>query len=414
MGKARGSGEPYKEIRKDRKGREVVYWCFKCELDRKPNGDRDYTVIRRRNRNELIKAKNELLVKLASGEPIKVDKRKVCEWLEFWLPNYAKPRMKPRPYRNYVSIVNCHIIPHIGNVQLAKVKAEHIRAIHRGVKQSGAGVRMAEQAQSVLSLAIRDAIIEEVLPQNTRNIAELVEKPKDRTRASREPLEVEEARAVLRKSRERNDPMFARWLMALLLGSRQGECLGLTWDRVNFEEETLDLSWELQWLPLKRKKGDPLPVEEVYPREMFDVADGEEFIPLYRSSALIRPKTDESTRVVPIPAPLLVELKRLKESSPPNPWNLVWVSEKGVPIRSRDDTEAWKDASAAAEVPIYVLHAGGRHTANNLLLELGVSEEIRMAIMGQSSVAANRIYTKVKLAEKRKAITELSEWLVAA
>jgi hypothetical protein len=53
-----------------------------------------------------------------------------------------------------------------------------------------------------------------------------------------------------------------------------------------------------------------------------------------------------------------------------------------------------------------------RHTFNTRLMEAGVLQDIRMALMGHSSgskVHAN--YTHVELPAKRRAIRELEEWV---
>lgn len=92
MPKPRGEGKPYKETRtrtrKNKKTGEVEtytyeLWAWKVELDPKPNGERDSITIRRKSRNDLIDAKRELLVKLATGGPLKHDTTTVAEWLEY-------------------------------------------------------------------------------------------------------------------------------------------------------------------------------------------------------------------------------------------------------------------------------------------------------------------------------------------
>ena len=75
--------------------------------------------------------------------------------------------------------------------------------------------------------------------------------PRDRT-----ALAVPEALAILTAAAEL--PHGSRWVAALLQGMRQGECLGLTWDAVDFDTEALDVSWQLQALPYVDRATNPV------------------------------------------------------------------------------------------------------------------------------------------------------------
>ena len=67
---------------------------------------------------------------------------------------------------------------------------------------------------------------------------------------------------------------------------------------------------------------------------------------------------------------------------------------------------------AAAELPEITLYTS-RHTAATLLQELGVSEEVRMRIMGQSSAAAHQAYVHIDQAQTRGALGKLERLLLA-
>ncbi|WP_280273435.1 site-specific integrase [Nocardia wallacei] len=440
MPKIRGEGKPYKETRKktvtDRKTGEkrtveYVLWCWRVELDRKPNGERDYTVIRRKNKNDLIPAKRALLAKIANGEPLKKDTTTIEAWLRYWLDNIAKTRMRPNPWKGYVSAVRCNIVPHIGKVKLTDLEPKHVRYMLAEILKTGKSARTAEIAYNVLHIALADAMKEPGLALR-RNVVELVNKPrarsnsqdagtrktlpsgsKGRIQKSRKSLTSDQAKAVIQTSREAGDPLAVRWAMALLTGVRKGECLGLTRDRVDLEAGTFDLSWALAVLPLKRKKGEPLPEGDVYPVEAFDATDDYEIKPLYKASCLVRPKTNESVRALPIPGPLLALLREHIENMAPNEYGLLWVNSKGKPIRPNVDDAAWAAALARAGAPDVVMHAA-RHTTATLLLEARVPEDVRMAIMGHSSAAAQRIYAHADMGVKRAGLEKLDDLITAA
>ncbi|MFC9892146.1 tyrosine-type recombinase/integrase [Nocardia sp. NPDC127579] len=387
-------------------------WVGQIELEADPDGTR------RRSKPVYSKDHATALKKLAAVKENlskgldQLDQRlTVKDWLlDTWLEDIAKPRMKPHPWKSYRSLVRNQIIPAIGERKMAKLQPKDIRFMHKHIlgstytrrdKATGEkyevhySTRTVEAAHNCLSAALNDAVGEN---KAHRNVCELVTKPPVLSQP-RGALTTEQARAVLLAAHRGNDRMVTRWAAGLMLGGRQGEVLGLQWDRVDFKKGTLDLSWQLEWLPLKRdaKPDDP---------DRFDVRPGFEHIPLWRGAALTRPKTQKSERLIPLPAPLAAILEVHRKKCEPNPWGLVWVSGNGTPISDRDDREAWSDAQSRAEVPETEVH-GMRGTTATLLLEAGVDVKIIQAIMGHASEITTRGYQFVDLALARRALGNL-------
>ncbi len=72
---------------------------------------------------------------------------------------------------------------------------------------------------------------------------------------------------------------------------------------------------------------------------------------------------------------------------------------------------AWKAAIRRAGIRYYRFH-DLRHTFNTRLMEAGVMQEIRKALMGHSSGEdVNSVYTHVELPAKREAIRKLEAWV---
>ena len=62
-------------------------------------------------------------------------------------------------------------------------------------------------------------------------------------------LDVRARRVVALLRSVSTDPdAFIRWSLALVLGMRQGECLGLTWDMVDLERGVVTVAWQQQQL----------------------------------------------------------------------------------------------------------------------------------------------------------------------
>jgi integrase len=82
---------------------------------------------------------------------------------------------------------------------------------------------------------------------------------------------------------------------------------------------------------------------------------------------------------------------------------------QGSPIRTIKT--AWKSAIRRAGIRYLRFH-DLRHTFNTRLMEAGVMQEIRKALMGHSSGGdVNAIYTHVELPAKREAIRKLETWV---
>ena len=92
----------------------------------------------------------------------------------------------------------------------------------------------------------------------------------------------------------------------------------------------------------------------------------------------------------------------------PEPEGLVFTF-RGQPIRAIKT--AWKKAICRAGIRYYRFH-DLRHTFNTRLMEAGVIQDVRKAIMGHSSGEdVHAIYTHVELPAKREAIRKLEEWI---
>lgn len=105
--------------------------------------------------------------------------------------------------------------------------------------------RVIEGARNTLRAALNHAKREELVE---RNVAELVTLPKARKKPQRRnSWPVDEARRFLESSRRDNDPLYAQWVLILVLGIRRGEAMGLVDDDSTIDEpaEEIGLEWQL-------------------------------------------------------------------------------------------------------------------------------------------------------------------------
>jgi integrase len=72
--------------------------------------------------------------------------------------------------------------------------------------------------------------------------------------------------------------------------------------------------------------------------------------------------------------------------------------------------KAWRRALKKSNVPRLRFH-DLRHTFNTRLMEAGVSQDVRKALMGHADADINDTYTHVELPAKRAAIAALQRWV---
>jgi integrase len=194
-----------------------------------------------------------------------------------------------------------------------------------------------------------------------RNVATLVDRPTVKRPVTALPLSAEEARSVLTTAQAHRNA--ARWTVALAVGLRQSEALGLQWADVDLVNGTLTIRRGLHRVA---KQG--LVYEE--------------------------PKADRSRRILALPGPLVEALRahrtaQLEEKVAAGPlWqdnDLVFAQPNGKPIERKADWLAWKRLLAEAGVRDVRLH-DGRHTAATLLLSEGVHPRVVMEVLGRSQM----------------------------
>lgn len=379
------------------------------------NGKRRRKVAYAKTQREAVKKLAELKQAVAAGDRNTAGTT-VEKWLTYWLAEVCpgKTRMKPKTLRTYRSYVENYLVPALGNKRLDRLAAADVRALHRYVlTEKGKTSTTAHHAHRILGTALNDAVRDGKL---TRNVVSLVPAP-PKNATTKDALTLNQFAALMR--RLDGDRLQSRWAFALFTGARQGECLGLTWPHLDLDRGIADLAWQLQRIPYRHgcaggcgRRADRCPLREL------DVRPGFEYRHLDGNLCLQRPKTAGSTRVIPLPPPLVISLRERRElyeterRGYKRDHGLVWARTDGRPIDGRTDWAEWSAHLAALDIEHQALHVA-RHTASTLLLALGVPENVRMAILGHSEAATNRLYSHVDLTMQREAMEVYGNALAA-
>jgi integrase len=317
---------------------------------------------------QLLKVRSEH----ASGLPIPTERQTVERFLNHWLETIASS-IRPRTFQSYRILVERHIAPELGRLRLDKLSPQHVQALLARKSASGLSAQTVRHVRAILRIALNQAM---KWGQIARNAASLAVAPKLERRSFRS-LSPEEARQLLRTAR--GDRLEAMYSVALSLGLRMGEILGLRWRDVDLDGATLTVNQAIY-----RIAGKGLVTAE--------------------------PKTDRSRRSLFLPDGVLSAMKahrlrqlqeRLAAGSRWQDRGLVFTSRIGTPCEPRNLFRGFKTLLREAGLPVIRFH-DLRHSAASLLLAQGVPMRAVMELLGHSSISTTAdIYSHVMPAMMR-------------
>jgi len=299
----------------------------------------------------------------------------VGEWVTYWLNEIAAKKVRPSTLRGYRTYVDCYIVPLLGDRRLDRLSPEHIATAWDSLLTVGRpGVEdprplsptSAHQAHRILSRALHVAYQRGHV---VKNVATMIDAPQP-TDVEIEPLTEADARKLLDAVKGRRNS--ARWTVALSLGLRQGEALGLRWENVDLESGALAVRQALG-----RVKGQGLVLGPV--------------------------KSRAGKRTIALPAQLLTDLRAHRKAQnserlAAGTWwhdeGFVFARPDGRPTDPKDDWRQWKALLVESGIPDARLHAA-RHTAATMLLAMGVPPRVVMEILGHSRITVTTRYQHV-------------------
>ncbi|MER7751092.1 site-specific integrase [Kitasatospora sp. NPDC097643] len=340
----------------------------------KDNGSPDRRHVTRKTRPEITKAVRDLEAKRDKGKVPKAGQRWTVEsWLTHWVENIAALTVGENTIDGYRVAVYHHLIPGLGAHRLEKLEPEHLERLYAKMQKAGSSAGTAHQVHRTVRVALNEAVRRKAITENPATIAKAP--VLDETEV--EPYSVEEVqRLLLEAAKVRNT---ARWVIALALGLRQGEVLGLQWEDVDFEAGVILVRRGRLRPRYKHGCGDRCGRRPGYCPTKINIR---------RETKSTKSKAGK--RPIGVPEELMKLLAQHKETQDRERlrardlWvekGYVFTSEVGEPLNPNTDYHRWKDLLKAAEVRDARLH-DARHTAATVLLILGVPDAVVDAIMG--------------------------------
>jgi integrase len=351
-----------------------------------------------------LKAKTQAGVRVAGSI------QSVSDFLAYWLREVVKERVRPSTFRTYEWLSRCYVVPMIGNHRLGKLQPPAVRTFLNRVKTicqccaQGKDVARVAAGQAarccarkprqccesypsdgtvrhlhrMIRVALQDAVIDGLIAENpARNL-----RLSHRYRPRFTPLTSAEAKLLLKTAR--HDRLYALYAVALALGLRRGEALGLRWEDVDLVDGFLFVRQTLQRLGGKLVFG---PV-----------------------------KSDESERIIALPDACLTALRghrdtqRAERRTAGRDWkesSLVFTTSIGTAIEPRNLNRHFTrllDRAGLRRIRFHDL----RHSCATLLYEQGVEIEKIQDILGHSSPTITKlIYVEVTRQAQRSTADKL-------
>ena len=190
------------------------------------------------------------LAALDSGTYIAPCKMTVEEWMDVWSKQYLGG-VKDSTVAAYNATIRTHIKPGIGAIRLETLDTHLVQSFYNGLREStkdreAVSPKTVKNVHGVLHKAMQQAVANGYIRFNPTNscILPRIEK--------KELQPLDEAETKLFLDAVKGHPLELLYTITLFTGLREGEALGLTWDRVDFMRGTILISKQLQ---KEKKKG---------------------------------------------------------------------------------------------------------------------------------------------------------------
>jgi integrase len=300
----------------------------------------------------------------------------VAVFLRQWLDEMVDIACRPATATNYRVIVENHIIPELGHLLLTDLRPTLVQQFLNKVRSKGKAANTVRNVRSVLRRALNIAVQWEHI---NRNPAVPVAVPRP-SQYEVEPLQVEQLQQLFAVLKDH--PLEVLYHLAILLGLRRGELLGLRLSDVDLDKNVLRVRGAIQTVP-----GRTVRVE---------------------------PKTRGSSRALPIPPALrpLLEKHIAQQRELHGDEASLFTTKNGTPILPRNLSRQFKTVLRLAGLPEKVRLHDLRHTAATMLLTQGADIRTVMGILGHSQASTTlNIYAHIVPEATRQAVKQYEQTL---
>ncbi|MGH3859976.1 tyrosine-type recombinase/integrase [Actinokineospora sp.] len=369
------------------------YWHGRVTVGTRDDGKPDRRHTRSKDKQKVVDKVKEWEIARDNGSVRKAgDRWSVEKWLRHWVENIAAPAVRPNTLTGYRAAVYNHLIPGVGKHRLDKLRPEHLEAMYAAIGRTktrrGELFKPARihQIHRTMRTALGEAQLRRHITENPAAIA----KPPRVPREEIVPFTQEEAGKILTAAKTTSNG--ARFVIALTLGLRKGEALGLQWRDVDLDGRTLSVRRALHRRNWEHGCSDKSPCGRRYAGHCPSKHSG--------GTVVAEVKSEAGHRTMGLPLPVVKVLREHRAAQAraralaADMWTeggWVFTNALGHPVHPKVDHMAWKALLGAAKVRDARLH-DARHTAATMLLALGVPTTAVMTVMGWSQAAMAKRY----------------------
>jgi integrase len=270
------------------------------------------------------------------------------QWLAEWLPS-IQGKVRDGTWANYEAVVKLHLMPTLGAIPLAQLRAAQIETLYLQLALRRAP-KTVHNIHLVLRSALEAAVRNELIASNPAARAHRMSS----SRPQMQTWDADQLRRFLVSVSD--DRLYALWRLYAMTGARRGEMLGLRWSDIDLAGAFISIQQQLS-----RQGAQGVVISE--------------------------PKTARGRRRIPIDAATVAALRAHKA-------NQVVVGIDGLAFTREDGsrldpdvvTAAFRKASRAAGLSVIRLH-DLRHTAATLMLRAGTHPKVVQERLGHASIA---------------------------
>ena len=378
MVKRRGHGEGSVYQRKD--GRFVASFIVE------ETGKRKY--LYGDTRKEVLDKLQKALYEQKQGILASGPQQTLKTYLEYWLEDVHRLKIREGSYVMYRIILDKHLIPALGHTQLQKLTVRQVQSLYAKKLQEGLSPGRVRDIHAVLRKSLEHAVRTNLVARNVCDLAELPAEKQHLVRA----LTPEQARKLLQAVRDHH--LEALLTLALTTGMRRGELLGLRWQDIDFQQGSLHISRAVSYIT----------------SHGFKFVEGE-------------PKTPMSRRKIMLPNFVTEILKRhqisqreMRHRAGPT-WTenqLVFCNPSGGYIAPPTLRKHFGQVLKEAGLPHMRFH-DLRHSAATLLLSMGVNPKVVQEILGHSTISMTLdVYSHTLPSMQTEAMSKMNDLLQQA
>lgn len=325
------------------------------------------------------------------------------KWLDKWLDTYQDTEIKDATRSNYKTIIDNHVKPYLGKVRLIDLTEELFRdmkaEMHRDKSLSSSVKYLAIY---LCKGAITKACDKGYFPKEANPMIHITNFTRDLKKDPRS-LTIEETRKFCQEAKKHR--LFCAFLIAILLGLRRSEILGLRWSDIDWDQKCIHVKQGL----FKTQKNNRVDEDGTYHRDSIEFDD---------------PKA-RSKRRLPLTPRLMNELllhkqrqeleKTLPATKHGKPSKIKFYCDSGLVFARRDGIEIYPDTltsrfkkiATKLNFPDAKLH-DLRRTATTTAIVAEKDPELRHALqkmLGHSSEEMTLDYMALQLDHIRRVTT---------